>query len=126
MILAAMIAGLGVFAVSSHAGAATEAELRERFKERYPELLKAKSAGKIGENTQGFVEIVNSSDAADEKLAKLTDAENADRRALYALIAEEEGTTADVVAKRNALRNYEKARTGDYLKKPDGTWGQKK
>jgi len=32
------------------------AKLKERFKQRYPKLLKAKDAGKIGETFHGYVE----------------------------------------------------------------------
>lgn len=105
--------------------AVTEGELKQRFKARYAALLKAKQAGHIGETMTGYVELVAPGKApADAK--KLANEENDDRKALYELIAAEEETDIAIVAKRNALRNYQKARPGEYLKKPDGSWGKKK
>jgi len=129
----AAIAALSTLALS--AGAFAQAEehddprldkLRAKFEQRYPEILKAKNAGKIGENTVGHVEIVHDEDKDDADLRKLVAAENADRDDLYRIVAELENVTPEEVAKHNALRNYKKAGPGDYLKKPDGTWGRKK
>jgi len=52
--------------------------------------------------------------------------ENADRKALYELIAKKEETTPEKVAERNAARNFEKAKPGEWLKGKDGKWEQKK
>ena len=100
-------------------------ELRERFKGRYERLLKAKGDGAIGETVSGTVEAVNGK-SLDDALKKLVDEENADRHELYKLIAEKEKTTEEKVAERNAARNFEKARSGEYLKDRDGSWKQKK
>jgi uncharacterized protein YdbL (DUF1318 family) len=56
--------------------------------------------------------------------AKLIESENADRRALYDLIAKEEGVSFEIVARRAAQRNFQKAKRGEYLK-DNGTWRQK-
>ena len=118
--LAALVVGFTL-----PADAATEGELKRRFKDRYPALLKAKQAGHIGETTTGYVALVEP-DKAPGDAKDLVKAENADRKELYELIAAEEQTDVDTVAKRNALRNYQKARPGEYLQKPDGSWGKKK
>ena len=53
------------------------------------------------------------------------DAENRDRKELYAVLAkQEEGATPELVAERNAIRNFKKAKPGEFLKK-DGKWIQK-
>lgn len=57
---------------------------------------------------------------------ELVDEENADRRELYKLIAEKEKTTPEKVAERNAARNFQKARSGEYLKTRPGEWKKKK
>lgn len=98
--------------------------LQSRFKQRYAQLLKLKQAGKIGETWKGFLEPVEGREleaAADQ----LVQDENDDRRKLYRLIAEKEKATPDLVAERNATRNFEKARPGEYLKGRDGQWKQK-
>ena len=121
---------LGVFAVAGlcpvlPARADRQDELRERFKNRLPQLREAKSAGTIGETSAGFVEAVEGK-SLDEPLKKVVDEENADRRELYKLIAEKEKTTEQKVAERNAFRNFEKAESGEMLKDKDGKWQKKK
>ena len=123
---------LGVFALAGLAPFATPAaradrqeELRERFKSRLPQLREAKSAGNIGETAGGFVEAVEGK-SLDEKIRKVVDEENADRRELYKLIAQKEQTTEQKVAERNAFRNFEKAESGEMLKDKDGKWRKKK
>lgn len=100
-------------------------ELRDRFKNRYPQVRAAKQAGNIGETTAGVLEAV-AGKTPDDATRKLMDEENADRQELYKIIAEREKTTADKVAERNAARNFEKAAAGEYLKGADGKWTQKK
>jgi uncharacterized protein len=110
---------------STPALAIDKQELQTRFEKRYPQLLQFKTAGKIGETMQGFVEFVDPKFRSEQPVAKLVEEENADRRELYKLIAEEEKTTPDLVAERTAKRNYEKARAGEYLKSADGSWKKK-
>ena len=62
--------------------------------------------------------------ALEASAQKLIDAENADRKELYQVIAAEEKTTADKVAERNAQRNYVKAQKGYYFKMKSGEWKQ--
>src|SRR5215468_3761337 len=91
--------------------AASKAELQKRFKERYPEIRKLKDAGTIGETDTGEVEFVS---GKDDGAAKVVEAENSDRHALYELIAKDEGTSAETVAKHAAQRNFDRAKPGDY------------
>ena len=121
---------LGVFALAGlipapAAKADRQDELRERFKGRLPQLREAKSSGTVGETAAGFVEAVEGK-SLDDKLKKVVDEENADRRELYKLIAEKEQTTEDKVAERNAFRNFEKAESGEMLKDKSGKWRKKK
>jgi uncharacterized protein len=125
VIVTGVIALAGLLVPGSPARADRADELRERFKGRYERLLKAKGDGAIGETTGGMVEAVNGK-SLDDALKKLVDEENADRRELYKIIAEKEQTTEQKVAERNAARNFEKARSGEFLKDRDGTWKQKK
>ena len=118
-VIAAMTA---IFASAPSTPAATKQELQTRFEKRYPQLLTYKQAGKVGENMQGLVEAVKRDYLDDKTLSKLLDDENADRKELYKLLSEEQKTTVDQVAAAAAKRNYEKAKPGEYLKQPDGTW----
>jgi len=111
------------------APADTKADLKEKFEGRYPKLQQAKRQGKVGETWQGYVESVE--DDSDEALADLMKDENADRKKLYALIAEEE-TKGDrkvsltQVAERNARRNFGNAKPSEPLKTRDNKWIQRK
>src|SRR5688500_20397092 len=103
MISLALLAMLSLPAMTVFA--ADKAELQKRFKERFPQLLQLMKAGTIGETDDGMVAAVKS---ADGKAEELMESENADRLELYKIIAEEQKTTPDKVAVRNAQRTYEK------------------
>jgi uncharacterized protein YdbL (DUF1318 family) len=81
---------IAMFALTARADRSDE--LRERFKNRLPQLREAKGSGTIGETAGGYVEAVEGK-SLDEKLKKAVDEENADRRELYKIIAEKEKTT---------------------------------
>ncbi len=122
--LLATVVFLGI-AVTARA-ADRKSELQQAFEQRFPQLREYKSAGKVGETTQGFVEPVKSEYLSDAALKKLVDDENRDRRELYAIIAKDTNATPEFVAEQNARRNYQRAKPGDFLKTADGRWEQKK
>lgn len=115
---------------------ATREQLKERFESRYEQLAEAKDAGRVGETWQGFVAVVETPGAADGAARRLVDEENADRRALYALLAREIAADLDepersrmtprVVAERNAWRNFERAGSTQPLRVAERTWVTKK
>ncbi len=111
------------------------ASLKQRFVQRYKQLVALKDAGRVGETYRGTVDAVAPTYLDDRVVPGKDDAptireflaaENADRRTLYELIAAETGTTADQVAKRNAARNFERAAPEHYLQLPSGKWVKKK
>ena len=99
-------------------------ELQQQFKQRYPEIKKLKSAGQVGETSQGTLEAVNGKNL-DSSAQNLVSQENADRHERYDLIAKKENTTAELVAERNGKRNFDRAAPGEYLKDKDGHWAKK-
>lgn len=112
------------------------ADLKQRFKDRYPVLLKLRTDGKAGEMYNGLTGAVKpeyQNDTVAEEgrpeprtVKAFLAEENADRIALYKLIAEEAKTTAEAVAKHNAKRNFEKAKDAEYLKpSADAAWATK-
>lgn len=123
LIFAIALASLILLGASAHA--ATKAELKARFQERYPKLLQYKNQGKIGESYTGLIEAVNEKALEDANLRTLIGAENADRSELYRIIAGETNATPEAVARENAARKFQRARSGDWLKYPDGQWRQK-
>lgn len=117
---------IALLAALPAAGRADRADdLQARFRERFAAVRQHKDAGRIGETSTGLLDAVRSESLDDAALRKLVDSENADRRELYELIAKKESTTADVVARTNAARNFKRAKAGDYLKGDDGQWRQK-
>jgi uncharacterized protein YdbL (DUF1318 family) len=108
----------------------TKAELKVRFEQRYPQLQQSKKAGKVGENWQGYVEVVEAKFAKDAAIADLIEQENADRTKLYAIIARDQSKDRKVspaqVAERNARRNFSEAKGHEFLRTRDNIWMQRK
>jgi uncharacterized protein YdbL (DUF1318 family) len=96
--------------------------LQARFKDRLPAIHKLKVAGTVGETFKGYLDTPGKADADAQKVME---DENADRRKLYQLIADQEGVTPEKVAERNAIRNFKNAKSGEYLKGEDGKWKKK-
>ncbi|MBI1785232.1 DUF1318 domain-containing protein [Candidatus Sumerlaeota bacterium] len=93
---------LSLFDVSSSAQAANASDKDAavaRRKERFPQLDKALTQGCVGENNKGMIEL-RSCDAAKDadekkKLDQLVKDENADRKTIYSVIAEQQGAKAE-------------------------------
>jgi uncharacterized protein YdbL (DUF1318 family) len=111
----------------------TEAELKARFRERQEVLNRLKDAGKIGETSQGLVDVVRDAYRQDgvtlpggaTTVAGLVGTENADRQRLYRLIGERTDEPATAVAQQAALRNFRQASPNHYLKLQSGKWVKK-
>lgn len=115
----------GPFASQARAAEDDMAALQERFRKRYPALLREIRAGRIGETHEGYVEAVKPDDVRGEEneaRRTLIAQENADRQTLYRLLAEQQKTTPELVARRNAQRNFKEAAAGDYLKPEGSGW----
>lgn len=104
--------------------ASREDELKESFKERFPKLAALKKAGTVGETHAGYVALVDEK-SKDAEAKELVESENDDRKELFKLIAEREGTTEKKVAERAGKRAFDKAKAGEYLKGADGEWKKK-
>lgn len=126
-----MLTLLGLIAMPVAAADDDLATLKERFKQRYPTLIKLKEAQKVGEVHDGFAGAVRAGYLDDKATEKMTvkqflDAENSDRKKLYAIMAERTDTTAEEVATANAARLFEQGK-GDWYFKPEGSgWKMKK
>lgn len=101
------------------------AALRERFKKRLTALNKARDDQKVGESALGYVQAVKKDFLEDKELKKLVEEENADRKKLYELLKSPDAT-AEVVGKRNGLRNFRNAKATHYLQTEKGEWILKK
>ncbi len=97
-------------------------ELRERFEQRLPQLAAAKKAGKVGETFDGYVDVVNPADAGDTTLGALVKAENADRLTYYQAVARTAQSSVAYVGELSAMKRFEAAPAGEYLRYRDGQW----
>lgn len=110
----------------------TQESLKESFRERYPTLLRLKTQGKIGETWEGYVAPVEERFENEALVRQTIEAENDDREALYEILArdiredvnnpEAPTITAEIVAVRNARRNFENARPEEFLRLAEGVW----
>jgi uncharacterized protein YdbL (DUF1318 family) len=100
--------------------------LKESFKARYPAVQELKKAGKVGETMAGLLEATKPEFAGDAAVKRVVDEENRDRQSLYNSLAQQEKTTSDKIAERNAARNFQKALPGELLKDAAGKWQAKK
>jgi uncharacterized protein YdbL (DUF1318 family) len=97
-------------------------DLKERFKARLPIIKALKEKQIIGENNKGFLELITDK----KEKTDVVDAENSDRRKVYAAIAQQEGTTIEVVGIHRAAQIEKKADPGEWLQDARGRWYQKK
>lgn len=118
------------------------AVLRQRFKQRYADVLRLKNQGKIDETLKGTVAVVRRAYADDPvnpkqaeqadddekvmKIGRFLALENRDRLRLYELLAKELEVKPAVVARRNAARHYKQAEPDHYLRNARGHWLTKK
>lgn len=81
-----------------------------------------RASGKAGENNQGLLAPRTKLNA---KERALLEAENADRKAVYALIAKKTGESASVVAQKRAAKLRKLSKTGLWLQDTRGEWYRK-
>lgn len=96
-------------------------ELAERMIERRPQIEQLKKEGILGENNKGYLEFVG--DVV--KLKNLVDAQNADRKEGYTIVAKKQGVSPEQVAKVRAAYYARKAKSGEYYQDSSGKWIKK-
>lgn len=119
---AAFMAGLFLLAVFVQA---ESAELKEKFLQRKPLLEQLKSQELIGEDNLGFVAFRSAARQSAENM-QIVQAENEDRKTVYAEIAVKLNTVVEEVGKRRAAQLAALAAVGHWLQDADGNWYQKK
>jgi uncharacterized protein YdbL (DUF1318 family) len=97
---------------------------------RLPEIERYKSAGIIGENNRGDLEILKPyhDPTKLERLELVVEGENADRERLYVALAAGSGGGPDAlveVRESYAELLRESARRGEWIQLPDGKWKKK-
>jgi uncharacterized protein YdbL (DUF1318 family) len=116
-ILILVLIGFFVAGISASAD-----DIKTRMKKRLPVLKELKAKGIVGEDNQGYLQFVGAKKEKEDVIA----AENKDRKTVYAAIAKQQGTTAELVGKRRALQIAKKANSGEWVQDANGKWLQKK
>ncbi len=128
-LLALSVAALTLaFAVPQALSAADDAAtIKKNMADRKPKIEVLKKAGSVGENKDGYLEAMKK-DKNDKEVKlsddenKLIEAENKDRKAVYAAIAKKEGSTVDKVGELRAKQIRSKAAEGEFIQGEDGKW----
>lgn len=101
---------------------ATESSLKARMADRLKAVDALRASGKAGENNQGLLAPRTKLDAKEQALLE---AENADRKEVYALIAKKTGEAAGVVAQKRAATLRKLSKPGVWLQDTKGEWYRK-
>ncbi len=103
-------------------GSTSAASLKERMKDRLPQIVKLKAEGVIGENNRGFLEMRQKNATALE----LITAENRDRQTVYNAIAKQQQVNPEIVGQRRAAQIASRAASNTWLQNSQGEWYKKK
>ena len=101
---------------------AGEAEIKAGMKARLPKVLAQKDAGNVGEGADG---LLHGRAALSGEQAKLVAAENADRKAFFALKAKQTGGAPSDVAKAMAKGFLARGKPGHWFRDAQGKWRKK-
>ncbi len=96
-------------------------DIKARMHARLGDIVELKARGVVGENNQGYLTVLK---GPTHKQAVI-DAENKDRRIIYRAIAKKQGTTAELVGQRRALKIAQKADAGTMIQSKGGAWTKK-
>jgi uncharacterized protein YdbL (DUF1318 family) len=109
-----------LFSLGLLADQALTQDLKARMAGRLPAVNALKDQGIVGEGADGLLHFVANA-RQDEATVN---AENADRNAVYAAIAKQQGASPAVVGQRRALQLFDIAKAGHWIQ-PGGQWKKK-
>lgn len=95
--------------------------IKNRMMARLPAINELKAQGIVGENNQGYLEFRT----ADRSQAKVVDAENTDRRAVYEAIASRQNTNPEFVGQTRAAQIAPTQAAGTWIQDSGGNWSKK-
>lgn len=119
------LAVFGLFALTAlNLRAEDLTAVQARMKERLPQVAQLKTQKVIGEDCAGFLALVKAD--AEATARRLVEAENADRKAVYAALAAKAASTPARVGQQRAKELAERSALGMMLQREDGSWYEKK
>ena len=108
-----------VFGVTPVVQADSAGEIKSRMVQRLGPVVALKKNESVGENNRGYLTVRKGLSSANTALVK---AENADRKAVYQLIAAKTKSSATTVGKTRAASIRKMAAKGTWVQLADGTW----
>lgn len=117
----AILVALGLMACVVACRADDAKAIKKRMAERLPAITEMKTNKSVGEDNRGYLKILH--DAAAN--TAIVQAENADRKRVYEVIAKRTGASADVVGARRAAQIARQSTAGIMLQGKDGKWYEK-
>lgn len=106
-----------VTAVSAFAQ--NSAELKQRMAQRLPQIVEMKTNLLIGENNQAYLTILKPVSDAQKAIVE---GENADRKTVYSLLAQQTGASLELVQAKRAGQLREQATSGTMVQTEKGEW----
>ncbi|MCK5695235.1 MAG: YdbL family protein [Desulfobacula sp.] len=97
------------------------AGIKERMKQRLPVIVNLKAKGIVGESNKGYLAFVTGKRAQEGVIAS----ENKDRKTIYNHIAKQQKAALKFVEQRRAKQIADRAKPGEFIQKPDGSWYKK-
>ena len=99
-----------------------ETALQNR-RNRFDQLKELKAKGLLGENNQGYVQVL----VSDPSAQSVAEAENQDRRTIYSTIAQQNNLTHALATIEGVFAQVQrdKAQAGDKIQLEDGSWVSK-
>ncbi len=94
---------------------------RARMAERLHKIDLLKSAGSLGENNRGLLEVRD----GNQEASKVAEEENRDRQTVYTSIAKATGATPESVAAARARQLAAMSASGVWLQRENGEWYRK-
>ena len=96
--------------------------IKANMQKRLPAVNALLKKAVIGEANTGYLAVLGSVTDEDKKLVE---AENRDRKTVYAAIARQQGATVELVGQRRAKQIAERAAAGTRYQDADGKWQTK-
>ena len=109
--------GLGCLNTVLHA----ESDLSARMSERRVIIEQLKAEGLVGENNKGYLEFVGNV----KKHEDVINAQNADRKVGYQIVADKQGVTVEQISTVRASYYAKNATKGEWFQNSSGKWIQK-
>ena len=95
--------------------------VKTRMNQRLSDIDRLKASGAVGEDNRGYLEVRGGGSSADSVVAS----ENHDREVVYAAIAKQTGSSADMVGHARARQIAAGSASGVWLQNESGSWYRK-